>query len=39
MGSIAIALGILWFLIATQIVMPMVDAGTGRFLFRYSSLG
>jgi len=39
MGSIAIGLGILWFLIATQIVMPMVDAGTGRFLSRYSSLG
>ncbi|MFO0130877.1 MAG: DUF2079 domain-containing protein [Pseudanabaena sp.] len=39
MGSIAIALGILWFLMATQIVMPMVDAGTGRFLSRYSSLG
>ena len=39
MGGTAIALGILWFLIATQIVMPIVGAGTGRFLSRYSSLG
>jgi uncharacterized membrane protein len=39
MGGIAIALGIFWFLVATQIVMPIVGAGTGRFLSRYSSLG
>ena len=39
MGGISIAFGILWFLIATQIVMPIVDAGTGRFLSRYISLG
>ena len=39
MGCIAVFFGVLWFLIATQIVMPMVEAGTGRFLSRYSFLG
>ncbi|MBD2150605.1 DUF2079 domain-containing protein [Pseudanabaena sp. FACHB-1277] len=39
MGTIAITIGIIWFLIATQIVMPMVGSGTGRFIHRYSSLG
>ena len=38
-GLVSIFIGILWFIFATQIVMPMVGSGTSRFLFRYSSLG
>ncbi len=39
LGIIAITIGIVWFLISTQIIMPMVGAGTIRFLLRYSVLG
>ncbi|MCA6621725.1 MAG: DUF2079 domain-containing protein [Pseudanabaena sp. M165S2SP1A06QC] len=39
MGLASIFIGILWFIFATQIVMPMVGAGISRFLSRYSYLG
>ncbi|OIP74651.1 MAG: hypothetical protein AUK48_09380 [Oscillatoriales cyanobacterium CG2_30_44_21] len=39
MGSIAITFGIVWLLIAIQLVMPAFDAGAGRFAARYGSLG
>ncbi len=39
MGVIAIALGILWFLTATQILMPIFGSKSGRFLSLYGSLG
>jgi uncharacterized membrane protein len=39
MGVIAIVMGIVWFVVATQVVMPMVGAGTTRFLSRYNFLG
>jgi len=42
MGVIAIIIGILWILISTQIIMPMLggdNANPVRHLFRYSSLG
>ncbi len=38
-GLVSILMGVFWFIFATQIVMPMVGAGTARFLFRYDSLG
>jgi uncharacterized membrane protein len=42
MGIIAIVCGIIWFLIATQIIIPMIGgefASTVRHIIRYSSLG
>lgn len=39
MGVIAITIGIGWFVVSTQVVMPMVGSGTTRFLSRYSFLG
>jgi uncharacterized membrane protein len=42
MGTIAIVCGIVWFLIATQIIIPLIGgefASTVRHISRYSSLG
>jgi uncharacterized membrane protein len=42
MGAIAIVIGIAWFVIATQIIIPMIGgeaASTVRHIGRYSSLG
>ncbi len=39
LGVIAIFIGGCWFIIATQVIMPMVNAGAERFASRYSDLG
>ncbi|MBD2179138.1 DUF2079 domain-containing protein [Pseudanabaena sp. FACHB-1998] len=38
-GLVTIFLGIFWFLIATQVIMPTFGASTERFALRYSYLG